>query len=63
MAEYCSKCGNPYVTGRYERTCKTCGVTTQMAKIDGSGETWSEHCRRASEPEGLTTGLHRDSMG
>lgn len=28
-----------------------------------NGRTWSEHARRASEPEGRDTGLHRDSQG
>lgn len=27
------------------------------------GRSWEEHCRLANEPEGRTTGLHRDSMG
>jgi hypothetical protein len=28
-----------------------------------NGRLWSEHVRLASEPEGPSTGLHRDSMG
>lgn len=40
-----------------------CTHRATCATRPGFGYCWLRHARLASEPEGQTTGLHRDSMG
>lgn len=49
-----------------EKECPETGGTCQHRETcDGANviTCWARHARLASEPEGRTTGLHRDSMG
>jgi hypothetical protein len=53
-----------------KRAAKTCPETGGRCQRPETCENdanvidcWARHCRRANEPEGRTTGLHRDSMG
>lgn len=50
---------------RLEKNCpETGGICQHRETCDGPTVTcWARHARLASEPEGRTTGLHRDSMG